>query len=62
MTPVTADHELVKAKVAAGLPVADAITVTERQLTHDAALAAATTDKAPAEVPAEAPAVTPKKK
>jgi hypothetical protein len=37
---ITADHDLVKAKVAAGLPLADALIVAQRQLDHDAALAA----------------------
>lgn len=38
---VTKDHELVKAKVSAGLPIEDAIEVVSRQLEHDAALKAA---------------------
>lgn len=38
---ITADHDLVKAKTAAGLPLADALIVAQRQLDHDAALAPA---------------------
>jgi hypothetical protein len=38
---ITADHDLVKAKINAGLPPADALEVAQRQLDHDAALAAA---------------------
>ena len=40
-TDLTADHPLVKAKVAAGLPPADALEVAQRQIEHDAALKAA---------------------
>lgn len=48
MSDITKDHELVKAKIAAGLPAEDAIEVVQRQLEHDAALkAAAEKAKAP---------------
>jgi len=38
---ITAEHPLVKTKVAAGLHVADAIEVVERQIAHDEALSKA---------------------
>ena len=48
---INADHELVKAKILAGLSPADALAVAQAQVDHDAALAeaeAATKPKAPA--------------
>ena len=44
---ITADHELVKAKILAGLSSADALDCAQRQVDHDEALAEAEAATAP---------------
>lgn len=44
---ITADHELVKAKILAGLSPADALDCAQRQLDHDETLAEAEAATAP---------------